>query len=98
MGDLLGQPSPSNVHPVSPYPNNTNVANFVNIKLNTKIYLLWKDQNLNLIDSHGFRPFINGTIGIPPKNVSITLSDVSLQECENSDYVAWNKSDKPLKS
>lgn len=52
---------------------------------------------MNLIDSQGFRSFINGTISIPPKNILITLPDRSLQEVENPDHIAWQKSDNLLK-
>lgn len=66
-------------------------------KLNAKNYLLWEYQIMNLIDSQGFRSFINGTISIPPKNILITLPDRSLQEVENPDHIAWQKSDNLLK-
>lgn len=93
--DLIAQCSSVNTV-VFPYPTNTNVGNFVNIKLCPKNFLLWEDQILNLIDSHGFWPFMNGTIAIPPKNVSITLPDKSIKETENPDYAAGERAHKLL--
>lgn len=50
-----------------------------------------------MIDSHGFWPFINGTIAIPPKNVLITLPDKYIKETENPDYADGERSHKLLK-
>lgn len=89
MLNLIDQTSSSSAPPVFSYPSNTNVANFVNIKLDAENRLLWEDQILNLIDSHGFRPFINGTIAIPPMNVLVTMPDQTVIEKENADCIAW---------
>lgn len=55
-----------------------NVSNFVNIALDFNNFLLWEDQVLNLIDSHGFRSSINGKVIVPTRIFNVAFPDGSV--------------------
>lgn len=70
MSEILG--SSSNASYL--YPINTNVSNFVNVALDSINYTIWEDQILSLLDSHGFRSFINGKVGMPPRLIYVSMT------------------------
>lgn len=88
----------SSINVSFPYPNTTNVSNFVNVTLDPTNYRVWEDQILNLINSQGFRSFVNGTVSVPPKSITVSLnSDSKIHEDVNPEFLLWERPDKLLK-
>lgn len=90
----------SSINVSFPYPNTTNVSNFVNVTLDPTNYRVWEDQILNLINSQGFRSFVNGTVSVPPKSITVSLnadSDSKIHGDVNPEFLLWERPDKLLK-
>lgn len=74
---------------IHPHPSNLSVSNFVTVSLTQKNHLIWENQVLNMIGTTGFAGFIDGSLPIPPKFVSLVLSDEAEQIVNNVEYLAW---------
>ncbi|KAL5715327.1 hypothetical protein ACHQM5_017160 [Ranunculus cassubicifolius] len=81
-----------------PYPVTINVSNFVTKKLAQSNYLMWKTQFLGLVESQEMLGFLDATIPVPKKGITVEDKEThEKHEVLNPDYAAWKRSDRLLR-
>ncbi|KAK3023649.1 hypothetical protein RJ639_043175 [Escallonia herrerae] len=78
-----------------PYPSHINVGEYVPYKLSQTNYFTWSNFIASLIKDQGLMGFINGTIAVPPKKITVPddSSPTGTKEVANEDYIKWQKTD-----
>ena len=80
-----------------PFPSNIHILSSVTLKLNDSNYLLWKTQFESLLSSQKLVGFVNGSVTVPEKTISVVHGEVTVQE-SNPLYEEWFCTDQLVRS